>query len=834
MLAEWRDTIDVLLVFAGLFSAVLTTFVVQTSQNMQPDYNEASMFLLFEILKGTASNGTEISIPSSPTAFFSPSRSDEWLNSLWFVSLTLSLITALVAVLVKQWLHQYVAIVSDSSARDRARIRHMRFAGLQTWQVPMIIGLLPVLLHASLALFFAGLVIFMFSLGMKVAWLVSIIGAVTYIAYSIALILPLVHPYCPYKVPLTIYIHRMCQSVNNKLIPHIQYCILFMQYHSSTRVFGRNSRIYLSGYWEKHDVISQRLKCPTLKEIERSHIQKCGTDVDAQSLQWLHSSTSNVSVHQSVLQAFSGMTPSALEYLPDRYRSVFTAPLLEQMTHIAQLAPSPDVERELELYYRAYVLLCPDHWLGLATNVDGMADRYSNEQLKMVLYSMTSTEKATAVLLGILQGLRRSSLTLHPVVWKTLIDAAISRAPDRPGRCDQELELELMKIVASVLTTSESGDVTTIHNPTDEMRKHILDRLLACWGYRRTQIPEAFSSSVHLRAVFPLINRIQQRLIISVYGGSDRKQVIETSVAIIEWVDHLTACVLSREEVSTVADMLYSLLSSENFVAVGDLERLTHKILIIFDRHWQRISESITSSPTIHFYSVVYQCYLLSPATSDERLRNDTILPVLERLLSNCVNVHLYVPDSYPRGIAAFSKFYPLALLHLQNEQAPVNESHAFIPIASLVEIMLLLIKGHHESILYHWTQHPGMRDVWPACLPQLVQWVLEEPFRRWAFLDRVLAIVVIGELLDILDYHDGKKVLPQYDYEVHTDLNQPPWLHGVSSSPRLSRDGGPNAVEYSVIKARPEFLEFLDSVHPSDEDVATVYSFLPSSSRLK
>ncbi|KAK0186770.1 hypothetical protein F5146DRAFT_1143164 [Armillaria mellea] len=541
-LAEWRDTIDVLLVFAGLFSAVLTTFVVQTSQNMQPDYNEASMFLLFEILKGAASNSTQISIPSSPTAFFSPSHSDEWLNSLWFVSLTLSLITALVAVLVKQWLHQYIAIVSDSSARDRARIRHLRYAGLQTWQVPMIIGLLPVLLHVSLALFFAGLIVFMFSLGMKAAWLVLIIGAATYIAYSIALILPLVHPYCPYKVPLTIYIHRLYQSINNKLIPYIQYCILFMQHHPSARVFGRNSRIYLSGYWEKRDIISQRLKCPTLKEIEHNHVQECGADVDAQSLHWLHSSTSNVSVHQSVLQAFSGMTSSTLEYLPDRYRSVFTDPLLEQMTDIAQLTPSPEVERELELYYRAYVLLCPDHWLGLITNVEGLADRYSNEQLKMVLYSMASSEKATTVLLGILQGPRRSSLILHPVVWKTLIDAAISRAPDRPGRCDQELELELMKVVASVLTTSEDRDVTTINNPTDQMRKHILDKLLACWGYKRTQIPEAFSSSVHLRAVFPLINRIQQRLIISVYGGSDRRQVIETSVAIIEWVDHLTAC----------------------------------------------------------------------------------------------------------------------------------------------------------------------------------------------------------------------------------------------------------------------------------------------------
>ncbi|PBK65205.1 hypothetical protein ARMSODRAFT_847154, partial [Armillaria solidipes] len=161
MLAEWRDTIDVLLVFAGLFSAILTTFVVQTSQNMQPNYNEASMLLLFEILKATASNGSRLSIPSSPTAFFSPSCSDEWMNSLWFVSLTLSLITALVAVLVKQWLYQYVAAVSDSSARDRARIRHMRYAGLQTWRVPMIIGLLPVLLHVSLALFFAGLAIFL-------------------------------------------------------------------------------------------------------------------------------------------------------------------------------------------------------------------------------------------------------------------------------------------------------------------------------------------------------------------------------------------------------------------------------------------------------------------------------------------------------------------------------------------------------------------------------------------------------------------------------------------------------------------------------------------------
>ncbi|KAK0489952.1 hypothetical protein EDD18DRAFT_561382 [Armillaria luteobubalina] len=98
-LDEYRDTIDVLLVFAGLFSAVLTAFVAQTSQNLQPNYGEASAILILQLL--VATNGSLPSIPSSPTDHFSPNHSDVWINSLWFVSLTLNLITALVAVLVK-------------------------------------------------------------------------------------------------------------------------------------------------------------------------------------------------------------------------------------------------------------------------------------------------------------------------------------------------------------------------------------------------------------------------------------------------------------------------------------------------------------------------------------------------------------------------------------------------------------------------------------------------------------------------------------------------------------------------------------------------------------
>ncbi|KAK0216340.1 hypothetical protein IW262DRAFT_212213 [Armillaria fumosa] len=192
MVDVYHDTINVLLVFAGLFSAVLTAFVIQTSQDLQPDYTEVSASLLMELVgRQRASNlSSNPSSPFYPSISFSPSSADVWLNSLWFVSLTLSLITALVAVLVKQWLHQYISVISDILPRDRGSIRQYRYIGLMTWQVPMIIGFLPVLLHISLGLFFAGLSIYLFALDVAIAYVVAAISATAYVAYIACLVLP--------------------------------------------------------------------------------------------------------------------------------------------------------------------------------------------------------------------------------------------------------------------------------------------------------------------------------------------------------------------------------------------------------------------------------------------------------------------------------------------------------------------------------------------------------------------------------------------------------------------------------------------------------------------
>ncbi|KAJ3828911.1 hypothetical protein F5880DRAFT_1471641, partial [Lentinula raphanica] len=208
MVGEARDGLDAMLVFAGLFSAVVTSFLVQTSQNLQLNSADVTASLLFELVavqRAAATGGNISAIPASalvPGLNFAPSAVDVWINGLWLISLALALVIALAAVLVKQWLHHYVAIPSGSP-KERSHIRQFRFSGLEKWHVLGIIGLLPVIMHLSLALFFLGLIIFLVPLQLVLS---IIIGSITFIVYGLYLtsnILPIFDPQCPYQTPLT-------------------------------------------------------------------------------------------------------------------------------------------------------------------------------------------------------------------------------------------------------------------------------------------------------------------------------------------------------------------------------------------------------------------------------------------------------------------------------------------------------------------------------------------------------------------------------------------------------------------------------------------------------
>ncbi|KAG6914475.1 hypothetical protein DXG01_017052 [Tephrocybe rancida] len=193
----WNRGVDVLLVFTGLFSAVLTTFIIQSFQLMVPDASETTNALLQKLI-AFQTNSDQIVIPppkQTPTPL-----QVTWVNGLWFAALACSLSTALISMLAKQWLQAYNTNMSGSPLQ-RARQRQSRYNELVSWHVLALINALPLLLHAALLLFFAGIVILLWSVNRATTLATLLIVAFAYIFYFGSIFLPIIYPGCPYQHP---------------------------------------------------------------------------------------------------------------------------------------------------------------------------------------------------------------------------------------------------------------------------------------------------------------------------------------------------------------------------------------------------------------------------------------------------------------------------------------------------------------------------------------------------------------------------------------------------------------------------------------------------------
>ena len=91
---------------------------------------------------------------------------------MWFFSFSLSLICALVAMSVQQWVRRYIVITQPSQCdpEKRARIRAIFFDDMNESIPCAVIDILPMLLHLSLLLFFGGLGIYLFNVNHAVFW----------------------------------------------------------------------------------------------------------------------------------------------------------------------------------------------------------------------------------------------------------------------------------------------------------------------------------------------------------------------------------------------------------------------------------------------------------------------------------------------------------------------------------------------------------------------------------------------------------------------------------------------------------------------------------------
>ncbi|TFK37711.1 hypothetical protein BDQ12DRAFT_736218 [Crucibulum laeve] len=210
----WRDEVQNLLIFAGLFSAVVTGFTVESYKWLQEDPND----VLVQLLTQVAAQDRNSTISTTTTEFI-PATSVITINILWFISLTLSLATVLIGIVSMQWLRSYQTS-GNLPYKDALALRQMRYDGLVTWYVPRVINSIPLLLMSALILFFVGLLNLLWTLQPKVAIPVTVVIATIIAFLAITTVLPTLQcmltselhlrvVQCPFKSPQSWAFHRL-------------------------------------------------------------------------------------------------------------------------------------------------------------------------------------------------------------------------------------------------------------------------------------------------------------------------------------------------------------------------------------------------------------------------------------------------------------------------------------------------------------------------------------------------------------------------------------------------------------------------------------------------
>ncbi|KAF5353796.1 hypothetical protein D9758_010607 [Tetrapyrgos nigripes] len=321
MLRGFRDTLDALLVFAALFSAVVTSFVISTVVNLQPDYTRITASLMFEQnqLLRAAGNSTALNaVPQTSVNLDTAdvTTNDLWINGLFFASLSLSLATALLSVLVKQWLQAYNFSLPTGNAQERAKIRQFRYLGFEKWKVPEIIGLLPIILHASLGLFMVGLSVYVSELHESLCWIVVSVTGISFLMYFGSIIIPVIHIQCPYRVPILFSLLQLLMFPLNI----IQHLLKLVNYHGQKKYYHHFQSTHLRNLsqpkWPSAPDTSLRnaeamflhLIPPTGRDNYRllSSSTRHHTML-AYCLKWLQSLQSNDSIQEVVHQAVHGV-----------------------------------------------------------------------------------------------------------------------------------------------------------------------------------------------------------------------------------------------------------------------------------------------------------------------------------------------------------------------------------------------------------------------------------------------------------------------------------------------------------------------------------------------
>ena len=181
---------------------------------------QQNVAMLAQISHQLSSIAPQVAIPPNPPPpfpAFKPLPSDVRVNVFWFMALVFSLSAALLAILIQQWVRDYMHVFQRySDPLKSARIRQYLYDGSEGWYMPVLAEAIPGLLHVSLFLFFVGLVDLVLDTNTTVAVSTTIPIGICGLFYIFTTFAPVIYPQSPYQNSFSGLIWYIVQKLHGR------------------------------------------------------------------------------------------------------------------------------------------------------------------------------------------------------------------------------------------------------------------------------------------------------------------------------------------------------------------------------------------------------------------------------------------------------------------------------------------------------------------------------------------------------------------------------------------------------------------------------------------
>ncbi|KAF9002923.1 hypothetical protein BDQ17DRAFT_509693, partial [Cyathus striatus] len=183
----WKTWLDSLLIFAGLFAGVVASFVVDVTDNSE-------------------SNNTP---QPSPTRTL-------WTSGLWFCSLIITIFGAIMGVLAKVWIANFIPVSNRREAED-AHLRLMLDKQAERWRLERVILVIPLLVQIASFLFAFGFAIQTFNSNIVVGVIIAVLVSTGVAAYLVSTIIATQSSRSfPFRTPLSdllVYLKKLRKPI---------------------------------------------------------------------------------------------------------------------------------------------------------------------------------------------------------------------------------------------------------------------------------------------------------------------------------------------------------------------------------------------------------------------------------------------------------------------------------------------------------------------------------------------------------------------------------------------------------------------------------------------